>query len=323
MPSLDLGFGDGPPHPLPGASFSMLGEIQPPHQASHVEEVVIPLTWNDTGGVENLPPNWTQHWSEAHQHYYYFDNEFGSSTWTRPTIMEETDLIEISYLQFSLSDIIGTFAAEAKLLWPVLRLPSVKPQGLACHMGRLGQGEIGRAVAFLVASFLWYERDPAADVAVHRSVSVDWADSCEIIWISSVGTDPPAALNGLVEGQMYPHSVGIWIKTNKDSFKLVDGSALSHSKTHEVVVAFHKLSDARWFVGVWVDGLLCTPMLWEELRHRFEPFPYPVRLHPGEAERNLERGGRGGSGVVEWIASSDRLMVADLQIHSGELLQLQ
>eukprot|EP00419_Tripos_fusus_P011747 CAMPEP_0172659122 /NCGR_PEP_ID=MMETSP1074-20121228/3214_1 /TAXON_ID=2916 /ORGANISM="Ceratium fusus, Strain PA161109" /LENGTH=105 /DNA_ID=CAMNT_0013474533 /DNA_START=57 /DNA_END=371 /DNA_ORIENTATION=- len=49
------------------------------------------------------------------------------------------DAYETSCLRFLLSDKIAASLAEAKQLWPTLRLPSMKPQGSACHMSRLGQ----------------------------------------------------------------------------------------------------------------------------------------------------------------------------------------
>jgi len=231
---------------------------------------------------------------------------------------------ETSYLRFSLSDRFAASAAEARLLWPVLRLPSMKPQGVACQMSRLGQGEFSKRVANHVASFLWFQRDLASAAATHSSVSVDWAGSCRIVWILSLGIyhHQQDRLGETVEE--YSNSVGLWIETNKDTFKLLDGFAMSRSTTHQVEVAFQKgdcfwSPSARWFVDVWVDGLLCKTKLWDAARSRFEVLGCPARLHPGELAANLDHGGPHASIVVEWIGSCGE--VTDLRTHSGELIR--
>lgn len=309
-PSCGLGFGETPPQPLPGPSFSVLGEIRPAgNQPSFAHEVAFPLTWDDTS---DLPPHWTQHWSEEHQHYYYFNRVFGACTWRRPTIMDEVDFDETNYLRFSLVDKVAASSAEAKLLWPLLRLPSWKPQGPACHLSRLGQGVLAQHVTYLIASFLWYEADPARRAAAHRSVSVDWADSCEIVWISSVGTHGPSSRRGLVfDPKEYSTSAGLWIHTNKDTFKLLDASEMGSDTTHQVEVAFQKggngwSPDGRWFVSVWFNG---------------QAVGCGARVHPGDLRGNLDRGGPDGrSVVVRWIGGCGELVVADLQICAGELI---
>merc|ERR1712032_42198 len=73
----------------------------------------------------------------------------------------------------------------------------------------------------------------------------------------------------------------------------------------------------RWFVGVWVDGVLCRTQLW--VHPRFVRWLSPPRLHPGEPKDNLRWGGRDASFVVEWIGGGGE--VTDLRAHSGELVR--
>eukprot|EP00419_Tripos_fusus_P034808 CAMPEP_0172786194 /NCGR_PEP_ID=MMETSP1074-20121228/205822_1 /TAXON_ID=2916 /ORGANISM="Ceratium fusus, Strain PA161109" /LENGTH=461 /DNA_ID=CAMNT_0013623207 /DNA_START=36 /DNA_END=1423 /DNA_ORIENTATION=- len=267
------------------------------------------------------------------------------------------DACKTSCLRFRLSDKVAVSSAEAKQLWPTLRLPSMKPQGSACHMSRLGQGEFSKyfansvasflwlkpqgsachmsrlgqgefstQFAYQVASFLWFQRDPAGVLVTHRSLSIDWAGSCKIIWIMSTGVYQRQQHTLVDSADEYSNSGGLWIETNKDTFKLLNGSAMSRSAHHQVEVAFQKggsgwSPDLRWFVGVWVDGVLCRTQLWSSLqnaRSGFFRWFYPPRLHPGELKDNLRRGGRDASFVVEWIGGGGE--VTDLRAHSGELV---
>merc|ERR1712032_570563 len=210
----------------------------------------------------------------------------------------------MGYLRFQMSDKILASSIEAKLLWPMLRLPSVKPQGSACHMSRLGQGEFSKQFAHQVASLLWFQRDPAGVLVTHRSLSIDWAGSCKIIWIMSTGVYQRQQHTLVKSADEYSNSGGLWIETNKDTFKLLNASAMSRNAHHQVEVAFQKggsgwWPDRRWFVGVWVDGVLCRTQLW--VHPRFVRWLSPPRLHPGELKDNLRWGGRDASFVVEWI----------------------
>merc|ERR1712032_1030071 len=233
----------------------------------------------------------------------------------------------MGYLRFQMSDKILASSIEAKLLWPMLRLPSVKPQGSACHMSRLGQGEFSKQFAHQVASLLWFQKDPASVSVTHRSLSIDWAGSCKIIWIMSTGVYKRQQHTLVDSADEYSNSGGLWIETSKntfkDTFKLLNGSAMSRSAHHQVEVAFQKggsgwSPDSRWFVGVWVDGVHCRTQLWEDARSGFCDFGCPPRLHPAELKHNLRRGGRDASFVVEWIGGCGE--VTDLRAHSGEFV---
>lgn len=280
-------FGETPPQPLLGPSFSVPGEIQrTSSQASFVHEIVLPFTGNGAGDMEDD--------------------------------IDELALFDASYLRFSLVDKIAASSAEAKLLWPILRLPSWKPQGSGCHMSLLGRGYLAQKIAHLIASFLWYETDPlAGHAAAHRSVSVHWADSCQIVWIHSVGTHETEETHGQmrslgVTSEEYPTSAGLWIHTNKDTFKLLDTPEMGSGMTHQVEVAFQKggggwAAHGRWFVNVWLNGLLCKK-------------GRGTRLHPSDPRGGLDRWWSEGRVVVEWIGGCDELAVSDLQICTGELI---
>merc|ERR1711862_1081223 len=105
----------------------------------------------------------------------------------------------------------------------------------------------------------------------HCSISVEWAKSCRITWVSSVGARQPQELHGLTkEPEEYLNSGGLWISTNKDTFKLIDACGLQWHTPHRIEVAFQK--GAWWFVGVWLDGLLCSPRTWNTPQAGFEIF---------------------------------------------------
>jgi len=234
------------------------------------------------------------------------------------------DAYDTSYFRFILSDKIAASSAEAKRLWPTLRLPSMKPQGAACHMSRLGQGEFSKQFARHVASFLWFQTRPAGALVTHRSLSIDWAGSCKIIWIMSTGAYQCQQHTFVESADEYSKNVGLWVKTKTDTFKLLDGSAMSCSVPHQVEVAFQKRGDAWspdriWFVGVWVDGVLCRTKLWEDTRSIFNMCGKPPRLHPGQLKNNLTKGGRSASIVVEWIGGYGE--ITDFRAHSGDLIR--
>jgi len=266
--------------------------------------------------------------AEAVQPSTRFDGNLQQAVLPLPDI---SDAYDTTYLRFQMSDKILASSIEAKLLWPMLRLPSMKPQGSACHMSRLGQGEFSTQFAYQVASFLWFQRDPAGVLVTHRSLSIDWAGSCKIIWIMSTGVYQRQQHTLVDSADEYSNSGGLWIETSKntfkDTFKLLNGSAMSRNAHHQVEVAFQKggsgwYPDMRWFVGVWVDGVLCRTQLWSSLqnaRSGFFRWFYPPRLHPGELKDNLRRGGRDASFVVEWIGGGGE--VTDLRAHSGELVR--
>jgi hypothetical protein len=122
----------------------------------------------------------------------------------------------------------------------------------------------------------------------------------------------------------YSNSGGLWIATNKDIFKLLNGSAMSRNAHHQVEVAFQKGGDGWypnecWFVGVWVDGVLCRPKLWEDTKSRFEVCGNPPRLDPGKLKNNLRRGGRSASIAVEQVGGYGEL--SDLRAYSGEFVR--
>jgi len=205
-----------------------------------------------------------------------------------------------------------------------LRLPSMKPQGSACHMSRLGQGDFAKHFANSVASFLWFQRAPAGVSVTDCSLSVDWAGSCKITWIMSTSAYQCRQHTCVESADERSNSVGLWIETNQDTFKLLDGSAMTSSVPHQVEVAFQKggdgwYPDECWFVGVWVDGVLCRPKLWEDTKSRFEVCGNPPRLDSGKLKDNLRRGGRSASIAVEQIGGYGEL--SDLRAHSGEFVR--
>lgn len=221
----------------------------------------------------------------------------------------------VSYLQFTLSN----EAAAAASVWPLLVLPTRKPQGSACHMTKLGQGYLARDVVNRVACFLWPERGTLPSAQYHRSVTVKWAESIAVTWVLSLGTrrQGPAVFD-----DEYPHCAGLWLHTNKDTVKLCDAADLSHNTTHNVQIALDQPIDepcsrGRRWVAVWLDGRLCLPHYWDKTQSLYAKDTSAPRVQSVGAWLNLERGGRLASVIVTW--EGDRGEVSDICIYAGHL----
>lgn len=239
---------------------------------------------------------------------------------------DEVELLDANYLRFSFVDKVAMSSFEAEHVWPVLHLAAMKPQGPDCPMSKLGQGSMARHAVNLIASFLWYETSPTRHMPAHRSVSLDWANSCEIEWIAKVGVRVPDELaDRYGDNDKYLKSAGLWIHTNKDSFKLLDASDLAGNTAPRVEVAFQKgghpwkkQTNMSWFVGVWVDGKHCKPHCWKTSKSRFEELPISARLHPGDAAIDLLSG---GDRVTIQRNGWGEFAVEGLQIHAGKLFR--